>query len=340
MQFKDIIGNEELKQRMTAFVTNNRLPHALMLCQEGNYGAFPLALALVQYLNCPNRSEYDSCGVCSECNKIKKLIHPDIHFVFPIKNESQKKITSDMFIKQWTSFALSNPYFTEEEHNKAVGIEDKSGVITVNESSSIISKMSTKSYQGGNKCVIVLYPEKITQEAANKLLKMIEEPYPKSYFIFISQAPEKIITTIRSRNLILNLAPQELPFLKGSENTEIYAQLINSIFNHCFQNNLSALIANNEKIVALGRERQKDFCKFFTTILRKAILLKKGLPQLCKIAESEQETVTLLSNKLTENSIQQLFKHIETSRTNLENNVNAKMVFLNLSNLIFLLCSN
>lgn len=341
MLFKEIIGNTEIKERLVSMVDNNRVPHAIMLSEEGIYGAVPIALALIQYMSCTNKQNGEPCGICSECNKIQKLVHPDLHFVFPVNSakDSSKKVTSIDFIKQWRELTLSNPYFSEEELNNAIGIEDKTGAISVADAKSILTDMNTRSYQGGNKYMFILYPEKISTEAANKLLKIIEEPFPHSYFIFVSHSPEMVINTIRSRTLRLQLHPQQLPHLKESENEAQYFAIISNIFDLCFRSDLLSLLSQNDKIVALGREKQKEYCKYFEVLLRKILLSKNGLSNIYNASEQEKQLISKYSNNITIQFISNLFKYLEGARTNIESNVNAKMVFYNLNNLIYLGCN-
>lgn len=141
---------------------------------------------------------------------MSKLIHPDVHFVFPVNKgpkASDDKPTSESYIKYWRELAVANPYFTEADLQKAIGIESKSGLIAVAEAKSIISKLSLTAVADGYKAVIFYLPEKMNQETANRLLKMVEEPPEKTVFIFITHSPEKVLQTIFSRCQSIRVMP-------------------------------------------------------------------------------------------------------------------------------------
>lgn len=337
MRFADIKGNDTLKKKLAAMVDEGRMGHSMMLVEEGGWGALPLALATAQYMSCPNHSGGDSCGVCPECNKMQKLIHPDMHFAFPVnvtaKLSEGKKPVSDNFISIWRELVTTNPYFTEDVLSRELGIEDKVGTISVAEAKEILSKMNMRAYEGENKYMIIWLPERMTTEAANKLLKIVEEPFPKTYFFFISQSPEKVITTIRSRCLSINLLPLDSSLISGKPSP--YFPLFSQILFDCISKDLTHLLLQNESFLSLGREKQKEFCRWSETFLRKILMVKKGLPALAAVSEEEKETVFSLSGKLPEPFFEKAFTHLENARSSIESNVNAKMVFCNLTNLLF-----
>ena len=155
-----------------------RVAHAMLLYENEGCGALALALAYVQYLNCANPSGGDSCGECPSCRQMAKLVHPDVHFVFPVNKgpkASDEKPTSESYIKYWRELVLANPYFMESDLQKAIGIESKTGLIAVAEAKSILTKLSLTAVSGGYKAVIFYLPEKMNQQTANMLLKMVEE---------------------------------------------------------------------------------------------------------------------------------------------------------------------
>jgi len=333
MQFKEIKGNDILKAKLAAMVDRNRTGHAIMLEEKSGYGALPMAMALIQYLNCQNRHDGDSCGECSSCRRISHLQHPDVHFAFPVnvtaKSGSEKKPVSDTFISVWKELMLKNPYFTEEELNTALGIEDKAGIINVNEAKEILNQMNLRSFEGGNKYMIIWLPERMNTEASNKLLKIVEEPFPGSYFIFITQAPEKVIDTIRSRCLRLQLQP--IP-LELQPDTEEYLELFRSILDAGLSRDLINGLKTAETLAALGREHQKRFCLFSESFLREIMI--SGM----KLGEKSEtgRQAALYSGRLPESFYEKGFTLLENARTSIESNVNAKMVFTNLANLFWL----
>jgi len=315
MRFSEIKGNDELKRRLSDMVDAGRTGHAIMLEEKGGYGALPVAIALVQYLSCQNKQDGDSCGECSSCKRISHLSHPDVHYVFPVnvtaKSGSEKKPVSATFSQIWRELVINTPYFTEQDLNEALGIEDKTGVINVQEAKEILNTMNLRSFEGGNRYMIVFLPERMNTEAANKLLKMVEEPFPGSYFIFITQAPEKVIDTIRSR--CLRIALQPVPIDKLPDSAE-YLHLLTSILNASETNDLMTVLKTAEIIAASGREKQKRFCLFAEEYLRKEIRERMQYPR---------------------DFYESAYSIIDSARLSVESNVNPKIVFCNMANLLF-----
>lgn len=157
MRFADIIGNSHVSKAFVSMADTGRVAHAMLLYENEGCGALALALAYVQYLNCANPSGGDSCGECPSCRQMAKLVHPDVHFVFPVNKgpkASDEKPTSESYIKYWRELVLANPYFMESDLQKAIGIESKTGLIAVAEAKSILTKLSLTAVSGGYKAVI------------------------------------------------------------------------------------------------------------------------------------------------------------------------------------------
>ncbi|MCF0165882.1 MAG: hypothetical protein HUJ89_01715 [Bacteroidales bacterium] len=339
MQFSKVIGNEGLKDRLARAIDAGRMPHAVILSEEDGNGAVPLAVATAQYLSCPNRSGGDSCGVCPVCNRISKMIHPDLHFIFPVnassKSGSDKKPTSEMFISEWNSLVLSNPLFRESELYEQIGIEDKVGTISVAQARSMLSTLNMRSYEGGNKYMIVYLPERMTTEAANALLKMVEEPYPGTYFIFITHSGEKVIQTISSRCMSFSLEPLSLE--RTADLNKQWRELFFEQMNLASSRNLEGLMSLNDALVDLGRERQKQYFLYSVAMLRAWLMMREGLPQLAGVSPQEAEHLELLRKIFPARSgaIEKMSLAFDDAREKIASNVNAKMVMLHLSNTLF-----
>ena len=212
MRFTDIIGNSNAVNALASMADSGRVAHAILFYENEGCGALPLALAYIQYLNCADPKDGDSCGECPSCRQMARLIHPDVHFVFPVNKgpkASDDKPTSESYMKYWRELVLANPYFLESDLQKAIGIESKSGLFAVAEAKSVISKLSLTAVADGYKAVVFYLPEKMNQETANRLLKMVEEPPANTIFIFITHAPEKVLQTIFSRCQSLRVLPLE-----------------------------------------------------------------------------------------------------------------------------------
>ncbi len=198
MQFRDIIGQEEVKQQLRQAVRDGRIPHAQLFTGISGVGKLPLALAYAQYIACPNRTDEDSCGTCPTCLQYQKLQHPDLHFAFPIVKGDAGDVCDD-FMDKFRSMILSQPYFDIDDWYRYLGVETKQGMIYEKESGEILRKLSLKSFGDGYKVMIIWLPEKMHVACANKLLKLLEEPPMKTVFLLISEQPEFLLTTIVSR---------------------------------------------------------------------------------------------------------------------------------------------
>ena len=203
MKFSDIVGQEPLKQRLKRTVYDNRVSHAqLFLGTEGS-GKLALALAYAQYINCRKRTAEDSCGECPSCRKYSKLIHPDLHFLYPInstKEVASGKVLSKEFIAPWREFVLQNNYYISlPDWYEKIGIEKKQGFINAEDADGINRTLAYKAYEAEYKVMFIWMVEKMNPTAANKLLKNLEEPPDKTLFILISENLEQIIATIQSR---------------------------------------------------------------------------------------------------------------------------------------------
>lgn len=317
---------------------SGRLSHAILLVEENGGGAFPLALALAQAVNCREPQGDDSCGECSQCHKISRLVHPDLHFAFPVSStsaltDSEKKApVSDYFLADFKELALSNPYFTEQDLYDAIGLEAKSGNISVHEAKRIFDKLSLKAAEAAYKTVIIFLPEKMNLDASNKLLKLLEEPPEGTLFLLISHSPERLLQTIRSRCQIIYLQPM------GG------AAADNPALRECFDAILQAGIAKRiidlfpqwESLAGLGREKQKEFCLFAETYLRKILMVSCGLEGLAALTSEEEAQVRKFAQQIKPTFYEKAFSYLEDAVSAIDSNVNPKLVFCDLCDRLLL----
>ena len=203
MFFRDIVGQQEVIGQLIKEAQAGTVPHALLFCGPEGTGKLQTAIAFSRYLLCRDKGTgTESCGTCPSCVKMDKLVHPDLHFVFPVINKSKtagRSTISDDEIGIWREFVLENRYFGFEDWMNAIDAENKQARIFVTESESITSKLSLKSVEGGYKIVIIWHAEKMKAECANSLLKLLEEPPAGTVFILVSDTPEQMLETIVSR---------------------------------------------------------------------------------------------------------------------------------------------
>ncbi len=349
MRFVDIIGNADVAGMLASMADSGRIAHAMLMYENEGCGALALALAYVQYLNCSNPHDGDSCGECPSCRQMSKLIHPDVHFVFPVNKgpkSSDDKPTSESYIKYWRELAVANPYFVESDLQKAIGIESKNGLIAVAEAKSIISKLSLTAVSDGYKAVIFYLPEKMNQETANRLLKMVEEPPEKTIFIFITHAPEKVLQTIFSRCQSVRVMPltkeealrvAELNPYDDREEYNQFMDLFSDLMNAIVARDLMAALECGEIMSALeSREKQKAFCGFAGECIRKIFMVQQKLPQIAGIADEETEFYSNMAPKIAKGFCMRSISNIEKVVAMIDRNVNAKLLFCDLVNRMFL----
>ena len=275
MRFADVIGNAEVAKALVSMADSGRVAHAMLMYENEGCGALALALAYIQYLNCKNRQGGDSCGECPSCRQMAKLIHPDVHYIFPVNKgpkTSDEKPTSESYLTYWRELAVANPYFVEADLQRAIGIESKNGLIAVAEAKNIINKLSLTAVADGYKAVVFYLPEKMNQETANRLLKVVEEPPQNTLFIFITHAPEKVLQTIFSRCQSIRVLPlsksemeqvRELNPFDDSEEYNSFMDLFSDLMNALVAKDLLSALECGETIAALeSREKQKAFCTF------------------------------------------------------------------------------
>jgi DNA polymerase-3 subunit delta' len=278
-----------------------------------------------------------------------KLIHPDVHFVFPVNKgpkSSDDKPTSESYVKYWRELALADPYFSEADLQKAIGIESKVGLIAVAEAKAIISKLSLASVSDGYKAVIFYLPEKMNQETANRLLKLVEEPPEKTLFLFITHAPEKVLQTIFSRCQSIRVMPltkeeqARVEALRPSADREEYdaqMDLFSDLMNALVSRDLMGTLECAETMAALdSREKQKAFCTFVADCIRKIFMIQQNLHQLAGVSPEEEDFYTGISGKIARTFCTRTITNIEKAVAMIDRNVNSKIVFCDLVNRMFL----
>lgn len=266
--FKDIIGQQIIKDRFIRSVNEQRIPHAQMLHGQEGVGKLALAVAYAQYVSCKNRTETEACGVCPSCIKYKQLAHPDLHFVFPvIKPPSAKTVVCDDFLPQFRETFVKSPYFGLQDWYEIIGDGAKQGLIYSNESSEILRKLSLKTYESDYKVMIIWHPELMHETCANKVLKILEEPPANTVFLLVSNNPDANLTTIISRTqqvLVPRLSEDEIIDALTKQNPE--TSLVD-IQNAARISEGSFLRA--KKLLTNSTEIQQNFDRF-VEIMRKA----------------------------------------------------------------------
>ena len=349
MRFADVIGNRNVADALVSMADSGRIAHAMLLYENEGCGALPLALAYLQYLNRSDPHDGDSCGECPSCRQMSKLIHPDVHFVFPVNKgprSSDDKPVSESYLKYWRELVLADPYFVEADLQKAIGIESKTGLIAVAEAKSIINKLSLTAVADGYKAVVFYLPEKMNQETANRLLKMVEEPPVKTIFLFITHAPEKVLQTIFSRCQSIRVLPltkeeaEAVKAMKPADDREEYDQfmgIFSDLMNALIGKDLLSALECGEQIAGLdSREKQKAFCTFASDCIRKIFMLQQNLPQIALISEDEESFYQTMASRCDRKFCSKTITNIDKAVSLIDRNVNSKIVFCDLVNRMYI----
>ena len=325
MTFAQVQGNEDVKQALVGMVDSGRIPHAILFHEDDGGGAFPLALAFLQYLFCRERRNGDSCGSCPSCGKIAKLIHPDVHFVFP----TAAGVLAEQYMEPLRKLVAERPDFREAELSEALGIEGKNSVIAVAESRRLLEKLSLSALEGGWRAVIIYLPERMNAEAANRLLKMIEEPPAQTQFLLIAHQLERVLTTISSRCQRIRVRPA------GETAGPVFADadLLDELMNALLGRNLPEALEVSERIASLpSREQAKAFCTFAADRFRQVFLAQQGVEGAGEISPQARDWAA----KCRKTFPRQALEIMNRTQTLIGRNVNMKILFTDMADRLYL----
>lgn len=363
MFFKEVIGHQNIKRQLINSLKTGRISHAQLFAGDSGYGSLALAMAFAQYIFCTGPKGDDACGTCPSCRKMQKHIHSDLHFVFPVVRKTKNPI-SDEYINEWRHLLSQSCYFNLEEWYSAMGVEENTqAMIYTEESNNILRKLHLKPFESDYKIMIVWLPEKMNPECSNKLLKIIEEPYPKTLFLMVSNHPEQLLNTIQSRLQRINIPPltqeeikQQLILEKGipTDKAEEYAHIALGNWHRalCLLQETEEQLFNQEKFMALmrlcwvrdmlpintwvneitsiGREKQKSFLFHSVRMIRENFIRNFGIQQLNYMTEREKNFSTNFHPYIHENNIFPLTHEFEQAYNDISRNGNAKIIFTDL----------
>lgn len=391
MSFKDIIGQQDAKEHLVGMVQQNRLSHALLfLGKEGN-GALPLAIAFAQYIVCEKVSRKntlansgaslfgkpiesgtsnttsetgltDACGICPSCQKAQQLVHPDIHFSYPVipRKAGDKPVSTD-YIQEWRQFIAETPYGNAYDWLQFIGAENKQGNITAYECNEIIRKLNLKSFESGFKILVLWMPEYLGNEG-NKLLKLIEEPPADTLFILVAENESQILATILSRTQLVKIpalateaitealtttakcTPEQarsvafiaagnyreaLQLIRHAE--EDWQSLLRDWLNSILKNGPVAQVKWIDEVSKLGREKQKQFLLYFNHLLEQAIRLQAMGTDAVYLPDNERDFALRLNKIAGFEQQEAIIEELDKAAYYIERNANAKMLFLALT---------
>ena len=361
MNFSEVIGQKEVQERLMQMVSEDRLPHALMLCGPSGVGKMALAMAFGCYLLGDRSQESGDRRLKA---MLDKLEHPDLHFTFPTiklpSMNSDHKPVSDDFAQEWHELVMEGPYFTMDQWMQAMGGENQQAIITAGESDDLVRKLSLKSSQGGYKVSIVWQPERMNIECANKLLKLIEEPPQQTVFIMVCEEPDKLLETIRSRVQridVKKISDEEIEqalverrgieagtahriarlangsWLKameelqvGSEN-ELFLDMFVSLMRLAYQRKIKDLRKWSEQMAAFGREKQKRWLNYFLRMIRENFMFNFRREELTYMTQKEEDFAKNFARFVNEANILPINDLGNKAIRDIGQNANAKIVF-------------
>ncbi len=397
MQFENIIGQKEVKEHIIQMVQQNRLSHALLFLGKEGSGALSLAMAFAQYIVCekvngkstapaPGPSLFgepepataiekqetrnDSCGTCPACTKATQLIHPDIHFSYPVipRKPGDKPLSTD-YIKNWREFVAASPYGNVFDWLQFIGAENKQGNITAEECNDINRKISLKSFESEYKILIIWMPEYLTKNG-NKLLKLIEEPPPNTLFLLVAESEEQILPTILSRTQLVKIPllsneeievalelragvtidkARQIALLSEGNYREAlhllqheesdWQAMLREWLNLVVKKNLAGQVKWVDDMSKQGREKQKQFLKYFTHLLEMAIRVQ-FIPPTAEGMNNEMDFALRLNKLCGIGQQDAIIQELDKASYYIERNANGKMLFHALSIKLYHIISN
>ena len=363
MRFADIIGHEALKRHLRESISRGRISHAQLFTGAAGTGALPLAMAYAQYLNCPHRTDEDSCGECPSCRQMEQLAHPDIHFVFPVNKQGKKSgevVLSADFLPLWReTMASTGGYFTPEQWYDRLDLgKTLRGVISAKEADQIIRRLSFKSFESEYKVMIIWLPETMNDEASNKILKILEEPWEKTVFLLVSERPDLLLPTILSRTqevAVDRLSVEELmPYGVGDEQQrrnmarlaagdliemrrmaageeddsrresfDLFCRLMRLSYN----DKHLELIDWADEVATLTREQQRSMLRHAARLLRESYMLHAGLSSISYLWGEEAAFCNKFAPFIGNQNIEYLISEIESAMRQVNQNGNARIIF-------------
>ena len=370
MLFKEVLGQEKLKELLMHSVREGRVPHAQLFLGSKGSANLALALALAQYVACNNKQQDDSCGKCPSCLKHLKFVHPDLHFVFPVATTSNVKTKpiSKNFLSEWRDLLDENPYFSVFDWLKHIGVDNKQGLISVEESAHVLKDLSLKPYEGETKMMLIWMPEKMNVQAANKLLKIIEEPPQKTLFLLVAESTENMLSTVLSRTQLIkvprhsdedlenyltnrgveqskvkmisalvegniNEALQLADYVEDAEQNSLsFVKWMRLCFSALQVKDIDKLVQWSEKMAKAGRENQKSFLLYASNVMRDALLKNYGVETMMKMNLGGQDfTMEKFAPFIHAENCMEIISELNMAQLHIERNANPKILFLDTS---------
>jgi len=369
MFFKDVIGQDEQKKLLITTARKGIVPHAQLFCGEEGAGAFQLAFAYARFLNCTDRSEDDACGKCHSCLQYNEIAHPDLHFVFPmVSQKTLKKEVCDDYLTDWRAFLkeqmAKKTYFTVNSWLTYLKVDQKKAIIYAAESEKIMYKMNLRIYEAAYRVLIIWAPDRMHESCANKLLKFVEEPPSNTAILMVTDNPDKMLGTIVSRSQLIHLRPiqaeiitdilkdrwgmeeddartvahlsggnyfKALEYLLVDNDNRFFLEHFKTMMRNGWTRDVAAMKSFSEDMAKLGPEKQKNFLSFCQRQIRENFINCLHEPALNYMSKDESDFAKNFSPYVNERNVIDIMEELTLAELHITQNVNAKMVFFDLS---------
>jgi len=375
MKFSEVIGQQDVKNRLIQMVAEHRVPHALLFCGPEGCGKMAMALAFASYLlgEREEDAEDDSPQTRRATSMLRKWEHPDLHFTYPtikLASMGDHSPVSLDFVKEWREMLLSeasypqiNDWISRMGKTSSEKDGNKQAIITVEESEAISHNISLMSSQGGYKISLIWLPERMNIQCANKMLKLLEEPPKQTLFLLVSEQPELLLETIRSRTQRIDfkkIATQELEqaLIERRGLDRDTAHRMARIANGNWNKALEELNAGNENqqfldlfimlmrlaymrkihdlkkwcdiVAAFNREKQKRMLDYFTHMLRESFMYNFHQEELVYMTQEEENFAKNFARFINEANIIDIFHLFDECKAMINQNANAKIIFFDM----------
>lgn len=369
MRFADIPGHENVKARLRAMADSGRIPHALLLEGPEGIGKFMLARAFARYIHCENRHDGDSCGVCASCRQHDEFNHIDLVWSFPVIKKDSKDTISNDYIAAFREFMSENRYMDFDRWRDKLGDSSKQPQIYVEEAVELIRRLTFMTRRSKYKVAILWLPERLHEKTANKLLKLIEEPFSDTKFILVSNEPRLILPTIYSRTQRIEVkclpadtlagilkadgqSEQEARILAASaegsvnaanriagisERRQQFFSLFTDLMRKAYARKVKELRQWSVDVAGLGRETAMQFIDYAARLVRESFVMHLHVDELLTLSNAEREFVNRFYPFINEKNVIDIIEHFDRCRRDIAANGNAKIVLFDLAVRIIIL---
>ncbi len=366
MYYDDIIGQDDIKARLARDVAEGHVPHARLFCGPAGCGKLATALAYAASLLCERPVEGRPCGQCPSCKMTARWVHPDLHFAFPVVKPRGRsgEVTSDVYLDRWREQLCRTPYFDMADWLRAMDVENQQAMIYAAESDAIVQRLSLTASRGGWRVLLVWHPELMNETAANKLLKILEEPPARTAFVLVSDRPDRLLSTIVSRTQRVAFPPlpeeviartlceqrgldaddaravahaaagsytRALARLMTDEDEALFFDLFVLLMRLSYMRKVKDMHAWAQQVASWGRERQKDFLQYCQRQVRENFVYNFGLPALNYQSQREADFSRRFARFVNERNVIGITNELAAAQRDIEQNVSPRMVFFDLA---------